>query len=137
MIPSLVAGLNCAQLRRCSSDRKKVIVLHAWGRSSRHLEKGTETCPIIPSGSIFSTTPSRIATRIGSPQSKHGASIWTVFPGKSQQTASDSNAHWPNHFCWPSMVIRNWVGRLLKGAKDVIKSVFGNSQPGIPAENKS
>ena len=29
------------------------------------------------------------------------------------------------------------VGRLLKGAKETIKSVFGNSQPAIPEENSS
>ncbi len=32
--------------------------------------------------------------------------IWTIFPGKSQQTASDSKPHCPNHFCSPSIVIR-------------------------------
>jgi len=71
-----------------------------------------------PSGSVFMMAPSRTSTRIGDPQSRHGASIWTVFSGNSQQTASDSNPHWPNHFCWPSMVIRYWVGRLLNGAKE-------------------
>jgi hypothetical protein len=28
-----------------------------------------------------------------------GKSTVTVLPGKSRQTASDSNPHWPNHFC--------------------------------------
>jgi hypothetical protein len=50
--------------------------------------------------------PSFTSTRMGSPQSRHTESICTVFPGKSQQTASDSNAHWANHFCSPSTVKR-------------------------------
>ena len=37
--------------------------------------------------------PSFISTRMGNPQSRHGASIRTVFPLKSQLTASDSNPH--------------------------------------------
>jgi hypothetical protein len=39
------------------------------------------TYPVSPSGSVLSTTPSLILTRIGDPQSRHGQSIWTVFPG--------------------------------------------------------
>ena len=73
----------------------------------------------------FRILPSRSTTWRGSPQSRQGKSTVTVLPGKSQQTASDSNAHWPNHFCWPSMVMRYWVGRLLKGAKETIWSVRG------------
>ena len=48
-----------------------------------------------------------------------------VLPGKSQQTASDSKAHWANHFCSPSMVIRYCVGRLLKGAMETTVSTLG------------
>ena len=88
--------------------------------SANHFQKGTATYPISPSGSVCWITPSWISTRIGDPQSGHGKSIRTFFPGKSQQTASDSNPHWPNHFCWPSMVMRYWVGRWLKGAKEVM-----------------
>ncbi len=69
-------------------------------------------------GSVAVIWPSLISTRIVEPQSKQGASIRTVFPLKSQLTASDSNPHWPNHFCWPSIVILYWVGRLLKGANE-------------------
>ena len=90
-----------------------------------HLPTGTETWPISPAGSSTSTVPSFTSTRIGSPQSRHTESIRTVFPGKSQQTASDSNAHWANHFCWPSMVNRWWVGRLLKGGNETMSSVRG------------
>jgi hypothetical protein len=71
-----------------------------------HLPNGTETWPISPVGSSASIAPSFTSTRMGSPQSRHRESIRTVLPGKSQQTASDSNAHWPNHFCSPSMVKR-------------------------------
>ena len=81
--------------------------------------------PYGPSGSSVSIVPSFTSTRIGSPQSRHSESIRTVLPGNSQQTASDSNAHSPNHFCCPSTVNRYWVGRLLKGAKDTMPSVFG------------
>jgi hypothetical protein len=105
--------------------------------SLRQLPKGTATYPIRPSGSAFRMTPSRMSTRIGSPQSGQGVSTRTVFPGKSQQTASDSNAHCANHFCCPSIVIRNWVGRLLNGAKEAMKSVFGNRNPWILAEKRS
>jgi len=73
---------------------------------SIHLAMGTETQPISFSGSSASIFPSFTSTRMGSPQSRHTESIRTVFPGKSQQTASDSNAHWPNHFCTPSIVKR-------------------------------
>jgi len=90
-----------------------------------HLFRGRETWPMIPSGSSVSITPSFTSTRTGSPQSRHTESILTVLPGKSQQTASDSNAHWPNHFCSPSMEMRYCVGRLLKGANDTMASVFG------------
>jgi len=95
-------------------------VLQAKGASSNHFQKGTATYPASPAGSALSSDPSRISTLTGSPQSRQGASIRTVLPGKSQQTASDSNAHWPNHFCWPSIVTRYWVGRLLKGAKEAM-----------------
>lgn len=78
-----------------------------------------------------------MTTRSGSPQSRQGKSTVTALPGNSQPTASDSNAHWPNHFCCPSMVIRYCVGRLLKGAKDTMWSVRGYSQPGIPEEKRS
>jgi hypothetical protein len=113
------------------------MVLQAKGMSSRHFQKGTATYAISPSGSLFKTTPSRISTRIGSPQSRQGASIRTVLPANSQQTASDSNPHWPNHFCWPSIVMRYCVGRLLNGANEAIRSVFGNNHPGTPAEKRS
>ncbi len=36
----------------------------------------------------------------------------------SQRIASESNPHTANHFCWPSTVMRYWVARLLKGAKE-------------------
>lgn len=90
-----------------------------------HLPTGTETWPINPSGSSVSIVPSLTSTRTGSPQSRHSESIRTVLPGNSQQTASDSNAHWPYHFCTPSTVMRWWVGRWLNGANDTIRSVFG------------
>ena len=72
------------------------------------------------SGSTVSTSSSRIMMVIGSPQSKQGASILTVFPGKSQRTASASNPHWANHFCSPSTEMRYWLGRLLNGATETI-----------------
>ncbi len=90
-----------------------------------HLPNGTATYPMSPSGSWDSILPSFTLTCMGSPQSRHTESICTVFPGKSQQTASDSKAHWANHFCSPSMVNRYWVGRLLKGAKEMTVSPFG------------
>ncbi len=99
-----------------------------------HLPTGTETWPISPLGSSASMVPSLTSTRTGSPQSRHTESIRTVLPGNSQQTASDSNAHWPNHFCSPSTVNRYWVGRLLKGANDTMLSVLGKSQPGKPRD---
>jgi hypothetical protein len=99
MIPSVVAGSNLAQFLTCSSDRKRFIVLQALGMSWNHFQKGTATYPITSSGSAFRMIPSRISTWIGSPQSRQGALTRTVLPGKSQQTASDSNPHWPNHFC--------------------------------------
>lgn len=102
-----------------------------------HRPMGTRTYPISPGGSSTSILPSLTSTRIGSPQSRHTELMRTVFPGKSQQTASDSNAHWPNHFCWPSMVRRNWFGRLLKGANDTMRSVLGYSQPGNPRVENS
>ena len=58
--------------------------------------------------------------RMGSPQSRQGNSTVTVFPGKSQQAASESNDHCPNHFCSPSTEMRYWVGRLLNGAKEAM-----------------
>jgi len=72
--------------------------------------KGTETWPMMVSGSLRTITPSLTSTRIGSPQSRQGVSIRTVFPGNSQLTASDSKAHCPNHFDSPSMLSLNWVG---------------------------
>jgi len=72
----------------------------------------------MPCGSTLSITPSFRVTRIGSPQSRHGASMVMDCPGKSQQTASDSKPHWPNHFCLPPTLIRYWVGTLLNGAKE-------------------
>jgi hypothetical protein len=71
-----------------------------------HFPKGTETWPINPFGSSDSILPSFTLTPMGSPQSRHTESICIVFPGNSQQTASDSKAHWPNHFCSPSTVKR-------------------------------
>ena len=137
MMPSSVSESKFAQLRTCSSDRKRCMVLQAYAISSYHFQKGTATYPAISSGSATKTSPSLISTWIGKPQSRQGKSIRTVLPGKSQQTASDSNPHCPNHFCWPSMVIRYWVGRLLKGANDVIRSVLGYSHPGIISEKRS
>jgi len=77
------------------------------------------------SGSIVSTSLSRITITMGAPQSRQGASILIVFPGKSQRTASASNPHWANHFCSPSIEMRYWLGRLLKGATETIWSVSG------------
>jgi len=99
MIPSVVAGSNLAQFLTCSSDRKRFMVPQAPGRSWNHFQKGTATYPVTSLGSTLRMTPSRISTCMGSPQSRQGALIRTVLPGKSQQTASDSNPHWPNHFC--------------------------------------
>lgn len=93
------------------------MVLQANGSRCIHFEKGTAQNPMIPFGSSLNTAPSFISMRRGAPQSRHGASIRTTLPGLSQQTASDSNPHWPNHFCTPSTLIRYCVGRLLKGAK--------------------
>jgi hypothetical protein len=76
--------------------------------------------PTMFSGSTINISSSRITTTMGSPQSKQGASILTVFSGKSQRTASASNPHWANHFCSPSMVRRYWLGRLLNGATETI-----------------
>ena len=69
------------------------MVLQAWGSWFIHFENGTATYPMIPFGSVFTISPSRISTWTGEPQSRQGALIWTNFPGKSQQTASDSNPH--------------------------------------------
>jgi len=109
-MPSLVAGSYCAQFFKCSSDRQKSMVLHAWATSVRHFESGMDTYPINPFGSAFSMTPSFISMVIGSPQSRQGEAMRIVFPGNSQLTASDSNAHWANHFCSPSTETRNCVG---------------------------
>lgn len=84
---------------------------------SIHLENGTATYPMMVSTDFSITLPSFISTRTGSLQSRQGASMVTVFPGKIQLTARDSNPHCPNHFCLPSTEIRYWVGRLLNGAK--------------------
>lgn len=118
LIPSSVPALNPLQFRICSSDRKRFMVLQAYGRLLNHSLKGTEVYPIIPSGSAFWIEPSFMSTLICDPQSRQGASTVTVLPGKSQLTASDSNPHWPNHLCWPSTVMRYWVGRLLKGGNE-------------------
>lgn len=119
-IPSSVPDLKPPQLRTCSSDRKRFMVLQLYGRSLNHSRNGTEVYPIRPWGSVLLTTPSFISTRMGDPQSKQRVLMVTVFPLKSQLTASDSNPHCPNHFCCPSIVIRCWVGRLLKGAKETM-----------------
>lgn len=105
--------------------------------SSLHLQKGTGTYATYSLASLFSTRPSRISTRRGWPQSRQGKSTVTSFPGNSQLTASDSKPHWPNQVWRPSMVIRYWVGRLLKGANDTMRSVRGYSQPAMPEENRS
>jgi hypothetical protein len=42
-MPWAVAGSNLAQLRMCSSDRKRFMVLQAKGRRASHLAKGTAT----------------------------------------------------------------------------------------------
>jgi hypothetical protein len=118
LIPFSVSALKPLQLRTCSSDRKRFMVLQAYGKSLNQSLKGTDVYPIIPSGSAFWTTPSFILTLMDEPQSKQGASICTVLPEKSQPTASDSNPHWANHFCWPSIVMRYWVGRLLNGGNE-------------------
>jgi len=99
IIPSVVVGSNLAQFLMCSSDRKRFIVLHALGMSWNHFQKGTATYPTRSLGSTLRMTPSRTSTCMDSPQSRQGALMRTVLLGKSQQTASDSNPHWPNHFC--------------------------------------
>jgi hypothetical protein len=38
--------------------------------------------------------------------------------GKSQQTASDSNPHWPYQRCRLRIVIKYWVGKFANGAND-------------------
>ena len=81
--------------------------------------------PTSPEGSALVTEPSFISTETGDPQSRQGASIRTFLPLKSQLTASDSNPHCPNHFCCPSTLMRYWLGRLLKGAKETMVLVFG------------
>ena len=88
--------------------------------SSRHFPNGTATYAMYDLVSSFKILPSWISTLNGSPKSRQGKSTVTGLPGKSQQTASDSKAHWPNHFCCRSMVMRYWVGRLLKGAKETM-----------------
>jgi len=93
--------------------------------SSRQREKGTFTWPTMLGGEASRISPSRIRTRIGSLQSRHGQSICICLPGKSQLTASDSNPHCPYHFCSPSTEIRYWVGVLENGAGDATKSVPG------------
>jgi hypothetical protein len=92
-MPSAVSGLYPCQFLICSSDRKRFMVLQAWGRRCIQFENGTDTYPVISSGSARRTTPSRISRWTGSPQSRQGASIVTTFPGNSQQTASDSKPH--------------------------------------------
>ena len=66
--------------------------------------------PNMPAGSEDSILPSRTTMRMGSPQSRQGASMVMVFPGKSQQTASDSKPHWPYQPGFPSTEMRYWVG---------------------------
>jgi|GEM_PF-2386218 hypothetical protein len=90
-----------------------------------HPLKGTETWPMMVSGSARTITPSLTSTHIDSPQSRQGVSMRTVFPGYSQLTASDSKAHCPNPFGSPSTLILNWVGWLLNGANEAMKSVPG------------
>jgi hypothetical protein len=48
---------------------------------SAQRENGTLTCPTIEGGEASRMTPSRIRTRIGSLQSRHGQSIWISLPG--------------------------------------------------------
>jgi hypothetical protein len=72
----------------------------------------------MPGGSTESNSPSRIRTRIGSPQSRQAQSMRTSCLGKSQQTASDSNPHCPYQRWRLRIVIKYWVGRLANGAND-------------------
>ena len=51
----------------------------------------------------------------------------TVLPGNSQLTASASGPQMPNHFCWPSTVIRKGVGINENGVRVAIQSVPGFS----------
>jgi hypothetical protein len=74
----------------------------------------------MPSSSEGSITPSCTVTLMGSPQSKQGASMVMDVAGKSQQTASDSNPHCPNHFCSPATVMRYCVGTLLNGPNEAM-----------------
>src|SRR5438093_12082474 len=83
-------------------------------------------------GTARSIRPSRTAISIGSPQSRHGASISTVRPGNAQHAASASRPHWANHFHSPPTPSRYCVGRLLNGGNDAIRSVSGCSQFGRP-----
>ena len=69
-------------------------------------------------GSTDSNSPSRIRTRIGSPQSKQGQSIRTSCLGKSQQTASDSILTGRTSVVVSRTVIKYWVGKLANGAND-------------------
>jgi len=86
--------------------------------SSRQRPYGMFEWPTVFGGSTDNNSPSRIRTRIGSPQSRQGQSIRTSCLGKSQQTASDSNPHWPYQRCLLRIVIKYWVGKLANGAND-------------------
>src|SRR5262244_3315065 len=117
-MPSSLAGSKSTHLRKCSSDRKRFIWLQARAISSRQDEYAMLEWPTTPGGSTESSSPSRIRTRIGSPQSRHGQSMRTSCLGKSQHTASDSNPHCPYQRSEERRVIKYCVGKLANGAKD-------------------
>lgn len=60
-IPSCVDGSNWGHFFKCSSDRKKCMVLQAWAICAIHSGKGTDTCPTIPAGSAPINFPSFIS----------------------------------------------------------------------------
>lgn len=76
--------------------------------------------PTSPGGSTATTSPSRISRRMGSPQSKQGASTRTVAPGNSHVTDVASKPHWANQRDSPRTVTRYWVGWLFSGGNDAM-----------------
>ncbi len=130
MVPFADSALKWAQLCACSSDRKRSICPQASAQCCDRVAQGVLVWPTMPGGLAERISPSRCSITMVSLQSRQGVSMWMVLPGKSQQTASDSNPHCAYHFCSPSMVILWGVGMLEKGGNEAIQSVSGCSHTG-------
>ena len=62
IMPPSLAGANPAQVLTCSSDRKRFMVLQAWGSRSNHREKGVATYAVTSRGVVLVIFPSSIST---------------------------------------------------------------------------